>query len=176
MNIFSHNTVSGYTSFFYKLTSFGGPHASGDVISAAFAGMFLCCVLHEGTKGAETGVSPVPPTINESKLNCMPVDGVVIGIPVKSLTLLFLPIGAVDITFKEFGLLGFEIGTAELNITFLAGEGKENVSSSATVVGKVSALTLSPLTLFSYGGKGLMSGGLWEWSRQFKDERCDSRM
>jgi hypothetical protein len=139
----------GYISFFYKLTSFGGPHASGDVISAALVGIFLCCVLHEGTKGAETGVSPVPPTINESKLNWIPVDGVVIEIPAMSVTLLFLPMGAVDITFKKFGLLGFEIGTVELNITLLAGEGKENVSSE-TVLGTdsiSSGFTLSLLIL-----------------------------
>jgi hypothetical protein len=106
-------------------------------------------VLHEGTKGAETGVSPVPPTINESKLNWIPVDGVVIEIPAMSVTLLFLPMGAVDITFKKFGLLGFEIGTVELNITLLAGEGKENVSSE-TVLGTdsiSSGFTLSLLIL-----------------------------
>lgn len=99
---------------------------SGEVTSTTLlTGIFRCCVLHDGTNGAETGVNPVPPTINESKLNCMPVDGVVIEIPAISCTLFFVR-GAVAATLREFGLLGFEIGTVvELSINFLAGGGSE---------------------------------------------------
>lgn len=66
----------------YKLTSLGGPLASGELRSTA--GKFLCWVLQDGTKGAETGVKPVPPSIKLSKLNGIPVDGVEMGIPVAS--------------------------------------------------------------------------------------------
>lgn len=46
--------------------------------------MFLCCVEHDGIRGVETGVRPVPPSIRDSKLNGMPLVGVVIGIPATS--------------------------------------------------------------------------------------------
>lgn len=109
-------------------------------------GAFLCCVLQEGTRGALTGVSPVPPPIMDSKLKIMPVEGVLIGIPAISkgfwcleedvVTVLF------DVTFRELGLGGLEMGRAELSITFLAGEGETKMSSIGSMT---SVLTLSLL-------------------------------
>lgn len=45
---------------------------------------FRCWLEQDGTKGPETGVKPVPPSINESKLNGIPAVGVVIGTPATS--------------------------------------------------------------------------------------------
>lgn len=41
----------------------------------------LCWVEQEGANGPDTGVSPVPPSISESKLKRMPAVGVVMGMP-----------------------------------------------------------------------------------------------
>lgn len=121
---------------FQRLTSFGGPQASGETKSTILTGMFRCCVLHDGIRGVETGVKPVPPPIRESKLKVMPVEGVEIGIPMISDTFL----GVEEITFSEFGRLGLDIGTVELNITFLVGEGNKNMS----LIGSInSVFTLS---------------------------------
>lgn len=73
---------SSSSSWRHKLTSFGG-FASGELRSTADK-LFLCCVEHDGIKGVETGVRPVPPSINDSKLKGMPLVGVVIGIPAMS--------------------------------------------------------------------------------------------
>lgn len=114
----------------YKLTSFGGPQLSGEM-SAIVTGTLRCCVLQEGMRGVETGVKPVPPTMSESKLNCIPVDGVVIGTPAISIAL-FLLMGAVAATLRELGRLGFEIGTAELSMIRLAA-GSEKTSSTSCI-------------------------------------------
>ena len=83
----SHSGSSSFdpysrSSWRHKLTSFGG-FASGELRSTADR-LFLCCVEQEGINGVETGVRPVPPSINDSKLNGMPLVGVVIGIPATS--------------------------------------------------------------------------------------------
>lgn len=70
------------SSWRHKLTSFGG-FASGELRSTADR-LFLCCVEHDGIRGVETGVRPVPPSIRDSKLNGIPLVGVVIGIPATS--------------------------------------------------------------------------------------------
>lgn len=70
------------SSWRHKLTSFGGL-ASGELRSTAER-LFLCWLEHEGMSGVETGVSPVPPSIRESKLNGIPLEGVVIGTPATS--------------------------------------------------------------------------------------------
>lgn len=51
---------------------------------------FLCWLEQEGIIGPETGVNPVPPSINESKLKGIPEVGVVIGIPGPSFVTGFL--------------------------------------------------------------------------------------
>lgn len=99
--------------------------------------MFLCCVEQEGINGVETGVRPVPPSINDSKLNAMPLVGVVIGIPATSndgfmndgvstvlnVSVLGLSFGSLKID-KEFGRLllskptGKEFGLFGLVATF----------------------------------------------------------
>lgn len=85
--ISSHSGSSSFdpysrSSWRHKLTNFGG-FASGELRSTADR-LFLCCVEQDGMRGVETGVRPVPPSINDSKLNGMPLVGVVIGIPATS--------------------------------------------------------------------------------------------
>lgn len=129
----------------YKLTSFGGPPASGELRSGA--GRFLCWLLQDGTNGADTGVNPVPPSIKLSKLKGIPVDGVVIGIPIASETdvVFWLVINVVG-TFNELGLLGLFIegnvgAIDELSISFLAG-GSEKRILSDKVVGICSTISV----------------------------------
>lgn len=78
----SFDPYSMTSSWRHKLTSFGGL-ASGELRSTAER-LFLCCVEQDGIRGVETGVKPVPPSIRESKLNGIPLVGVVIGIPATS--------------------------------------------------------------------------------------------
>ena len=60
----------------------------------------------------DTGVNPVPPSINDSKLNGIPAEGVVIGTPATSatdtfaLSVLCEGVKAAD-TGREFGRDGF---------------------------------------------------------------------
>ena len=70
-------------SWRHKLTSLGG-FASGELRSTAER-LFLCCEEQDGISGVETGVRPVPPSMRESKLKGIPLEGVVIGIPATSL-------------------------------------------------------------------------------------------
>lgn len=105
---------------------------SGELMSALMAGKLRCWVLQEGIRGAETGVRPVPPTINESKLNWMPVDGVLMLIPASSETFLGPKQGGTVDTFKELGRLGLAMGTAELSMIFFAGVGREKMSASTS--------------------------------------------
>jgi hypothetical protein len=79
----SFDPCSNIWSWRHKLTSFGG-FASGELRSTAER-LFLCCVEHDGIRGVETGVRPVPPSIKDSKLNGIPLVGVVIGIPATSI-------------------------------------------------------------------------------------------
>lgn len=44
----------------------------------------LCCEEHDGTMGFASGVIPEPPSMRDSKLKTIPVDGVLIGIPAMS--------------------------------------------------------------------------------------------
>lgn len=53
-----------------------------------------------------TGVSPVPPSIRESKLKGMPADGVVIGTPATSRTVVGPGFGGKDENGSELGLEG----------------------------------------------------------------------
>lgn len=69
-------------SWRHKLTSFGG-FASGELRSTAER-LLLCWVEQDGISGVETGVSPVPPSISESKLKGIPLEGVVMGTPATS--------------------------------------------------------------------------------------------
>lgn len=109
-------------------------------MSATLIGKFLCCILQFGIRGAFTGVRPVPPPMRDSKLKIMPVEGVEIGIPAISLILVK---GAVEATLRLLGREGFEIGTVELNITFLVGDGNKNISSIVVMGSIISVLTLS---------------------------------
>lgn len=141
---------------FQRLTSFGGPQASGETISTILTGMFRCCILHEGTRGVETGVSPVPPPISESKLNVIPVEGVEIGIPMTSQTVL----GIEATTFSEFGRLGLHIGTVELNMTLFVGEGRRKISWVMGSINSVFTRSSSSLSSYKLLLNGFTSGGL----------------
>ena len=71
------------------------------------------------TRGVETGVKPVPPSIKESKLKGIPADGVVIGTPATSETETFAlsalceGVKAAE-TGREFGREGFAPAVATL--------------------------------------------------------------
>lgn len=81
-------------------------------------GRLRCCVLHEGTRGPETGVRPVPPTINESKLNWIPAEGVLMGMPrsAAEVAMVLSTVAAVPLTLSVLGRLGFRVGAAGFNI------------------------------------------------------------
>ena len=64
----------------HKLTSLGVT-ASGELRSTHPPAVLRCWLEQEGTRGPDTGVSPVPPSISESKLNGSPLLGVEIGTP-----------------------------------------------------------------------------------------------
>lgn len=142
-------------SIFYKLTNFGGPHESGDVISALDTEGILICVLHVGARGPDTGVRPVPPTIKDSKLNWMPVEGVEIEIPGKSVIVF------ADCTSNVRGLHGLgRVGIVWLSIIFLDGGWKD--SSSSGICSTNSVFTRSWTEFLFKRGKsyGFISCGL----------------
>lgn len=62
----------------HKETNFVGSESGLDK-STPFA--FLSCVEHDGINDDVIGVSPVPPSISDSKFNVRPFDGVEIAIP-----------------------------------------------------------------------------------------------
>lgn len=129
---------------FYKLTNFGGPHESGDVISALDTDGNRICVLHVGARGPDTGVRPVPPTIRDSKLNWIPVEGVEMEIPGKSAAVF------ADWTSNVRGLGGLDnVDIVWLNMIFL--DGGWNDSSSRGNCSIYSVFTLSWAVLFSKG-------------------------
>lgn len=97
-------------------------------------------------RGADTGVKPVPPTMRESKLNCIPVEGVVIDMPAISDRLFFTLLH----TFNELGLLGLINGVAvELNIIFLAGKWKMSASMSVMQEASIISVLTRPVEIFS---------------------------
>lgn len=66
-------------------------------------------------RGVDTGVNPVPPSIRESKLNGIPLVGVVIGIPATSRDGFMNAGVSTVLKFNESGLLlSFGIDTGSL--------------------------------------------------------------
>lgn len=103
MLLFSFDALS-LCIYCYKLTNL-----EGSLVGVTSSKGCLFCEEQLGTRGPETGVRPVPPSMRESKLN-IPVDGVCMATPLISVG------GLLSLTFKpkfcaKFrGTVGNELG------------------------------------------------------------------
>lgn len=144
------------SSWRHKLTSLG--FASGELRSTADR-LLLCCVEHDGIKGVVTGVRPVPPSMRESKLNGIPLVGVVIGIPVTSIEL-FIKDGVS--TVLKANVSGLSLGSAyndrEFSLLLLSNP----TGSELGLFGLVAAIMALPAfvgsTNWSSGRFGFITG------------------
>lgn len=105
--------------------------------------MLLCCVEHDGIKGVETGVRPVPPSIKDSKLNGIPLVGVVIGMAATSIDG-FMKAGVS--TVLKASVSGLSFGSTNIDREFSLLLLSNPTGSELGLFGLVAATIVSPFT------------------------------